>query len=78
MTKTKLDQIIGSKPVLRHTCGNGAEMFRYTACVGDTYNAQREAYENEGYALYCEQTHYPILSATYIKGDKYAVLFYFQ
>ena len=78
MTKTKLNQIIGSKPVLRHTCGNGAEMLRYTAIVGDTYDALREAYENEGYTLYCEQTNYPILSATYTKGDEYAVLFYFQ
>ena len=77
MTKTQLNQIIGSKPVLRHICGNGAEMLRYNACVTETYTALREAYEAQGYTLYCEEPS-PIRSATYVKGDEYAVLFYFS
>ena len=77
MNKTKINELIGSKPVLRHLCGNGAEMLRYMACIGDKYNALREAFEEEGYALYCEEPSDPIRSATYIKGDGYAVLFYF-
>ena len=78
MTKTKLNQIIGSKPVLRHTCGNGAEMLRYMACVSDTYRALCAAFESDGYTLYCEKPTDPIRSATYVKGDEYAVLFYFS
>lgn len=57
MTKTKLSQIIGSKPILRHTCGNGAEMLRYKACTEENYKALCAAYEADGYTLYCEQLH---------------------
>ena len=78
MNKTQITHILGSKPILRHICGNGAEMLRYKACIDDTYIVLRTAYEADGYTLYCEQTSYPILSATYVKGDEYAVLFYFK
>ena len=78
MTKTQLNQIVGSKPHSRHLCGDGAEMLRYNACVTDTYRALCGAYEEQGYVLYCEEPSNPIRSATYIKGDEYAVLFYFS
>ena len=78
MTKTQLDQIIGSKPSMRHICGDGAELRRYNAVVTDTYMKLREAYEEQGYELYCEEPSNPIRSATYVKGDEYAVLFLFS
>lgn len=78
MTKSQLNQIIGSKPCAKHICGNGAEMLRYNACVTDTYMKLRKAYEEQGYTLYCEEPSNPIRSATYVKGDEYAVLFLFS
>ena len=78
MTKTQLNQIIGSKPCMRHICGDGSEMLRYNAVVTETYMKLREAYEEQGYTLYCEEPVNPIRSATYVKGDEYAVLFLFS
>ena len=76
MTKTQIQEIVGSKPVLRHVCANGdAEMLRYKACFPQAYDALRAAYEAEGWTLYCEEPK-PILTATYVKGDRYVVLFY--
>ena len=77
MTKTQLNQIVGSKPYARHICGNGAELLRYNACINDSYKALCEAYEKQGYILYCEEPSEPIMSATYVKGNEYTVLFYF-
>jgi len=51
-------------------------MLRYSACITDTYTSLCREYEAQGYALYCEELSEPILSATYVKGDEYAVLFY--
>ncbi|MBE6553244.1 MAG: hypothetical protein E7666_02765 [Ruminococcaceae bacterium] len=81
MTKTQLNQIIGSKPCARHLCGDGAEMLRFNSVIADTYKALCAAYEEQGYTLYCED---PRLggflpeSRTYVKGDEYAVLFFFR
>ena len=81
MTKTKLHQIMGSKPCARHICGDGAEMLRYNCVVHNTYKKLCAAYEEEGYTLYCQD---PALSGflpeskTYIKGDEYAVIFFFS
>ena len=72
MTKTKLYQIIGSKPCARHICGDGAEMLRFNCVINDTYQALCAAYEEEGYALYCEdprQGGFLPESRTYTKGD---------
>ena len=79
MNEKKLNEIIGSKPVLRHSCANGAAMMlRYNAVVSDTYYALRAAYEANGYTLYCKEPgNQPIPSVTFVKGDKYAVIFYF-
>ena len=78
MTKAKLEGIIGSKPCMRHICGDGSEMLRFNACMTETYMKLREAYEEEGYTLYCEEPSNPIRSATYVRGDEYAVLFLFS
>ena len=76
MTELQLNNILNSTPHSRHICGSGAEMLRYNACVSDTYIALCKAYEEQGYTLYCEEPHKPIQSATYVKDDQYAVLFY--
>ena len=78
MNKTQISQIVGSRPVLRHLCGDGSELLPYNACVTDVYFALRSAYEADGYTLYCEEPSNPIRSATYVKGDEYAVLFLFS
>ena len=80
MTKTKLYQIIGSKPCARHMCGDGAEMLRFNYVIKDTYKALCAAYEEDGYTLYCEdprQTYFLSESRTYTKGDECVVLFFF-
>ena len=77
MTKTQLNQIIGARPAARHVCGNGAELLRYNACMTDTYINLCKEYEAQGYSLYCTEPSEPILSATYVKENKYAVLFYY-
>lgn len=76
MTTALINNILNTKPHSSHICGNGAEMVRYNACVDGDYKALRQAYEKNGYTLYCEETATPILSATYVKDDEYAVLFY--
>jgi len=76
MTKSQLNRIVGFKPHSRHICGDGSEMLRYNACITDDYKALCNAYADQGYRLYCEETSGHILSATFVKGDKYAVLFY--
>ena len=79
MNERKLNEIIGSRPVLRHTCANGAaKTLRYNAVITDTYEALRAAYVEEGYTLYCEEPSNPIRSVTYVKGNEYAVLFLFS
>ena len=80
MTKTQLNEIIGSKYCARHICGDGAEMLRYNACVAATFTALCSAYEEQGYTKYCEDPKAGLFlpqSVTYVKKDEYAVLFFF-
>ena len=79
MTEQQINQIVGSEPHLRHLCGDGAEMLRYNSCFAAAYRELCAAYEADGYTLYCVdplQSGFLSQSATYVKGDAYAVLFF--
>ena len=81
MTEAQINEIIGAQPEMRHTCGDGAEMLRYNRCLATDYKKLREAYVGQGFTLFCEDpsTH-PFIaeSSTYVRGDEYAVLFFFS